>query len=186
MSRDVLDQLKDGNARFRSGNVHPTAPAPEPADELPPHTPLAVIVACSDARVPAERVFDQPAGSLFIVRVAGHVLEPAALASVRFAVEHLGAQGVVVLGHEGCAAVHAALAEEHPASLSAFVEPIRQRLGGQQLAPASEDDAVRRNVLASMDEIAEHLDKAGSAIPQGVEIHGAVFSLRTCTVEWLG
>lgn len=185
MSRDVLATLKDGNARFRAGDVHPTLPCMEPIEELPPHRPLAVIVACSDARVPADRIFDQPAGALFVVRVAGHVLEPAGLASVRFALEHLGARSVVVLGHEGCAAVHAALAEEHPEALSAFVEPIRRRLACVEPAPASEHEAVRRNVRASMREIAAYLEAAGEAIPPDVEISGAYFSLRTSVVEWL-
>ena len=72
--------------------------------------PFAVIVTCSDSRVPAELLFDQGVGDIFVIRVAGNVIDPVALGSVEYAVEHLGSPLVVVLGHQGCGAVKAAVA----------------------------------------------------------------------------
>ncbi|MHB8079768.1 MAG: carbonic anhydrase, partial [Candidatus Krumholzibacteriia bacterium] len=87
--------------------------------------PLAVIVGCADSRVPPEMLFDQGLGDLFVVRVAGEVVDDAALASIEYAVEHLGAGLIVVLGHERCGAVAAAVAGgEAPGHLSTLVKAI--------------------------------------------------------------
>jgi len=100
----VLDALREGNTRFMAGDVLSVGPVTGTAGGIPAHGPLAVVVACSDARVPVEHVFHQAPGALFVVRVAGQVLEPAGLASVRLAVAQLGTRVVVVLGHEACGA----------------------------------------------------------------------------------
>ncbi|MCA1624274.1 MAG: carbonic anhydrase [Acidobacteria bacterium] len=108
--QEALRALKTGNARFFSGQARrPELSAAERRAQILGQTPFAVILACSDSRVPTEIVFDQSLGSLFITRVAGNVVEMGTTGSIEYAVEHLKTYLVVVLGHEGCGAIKAAL-----------------------------------------------------------------------------
>lgn len=107
---EALRQLKTGNARFFGGLARrPELSAAERRAQILGQTPFAVILACSDSRVPTEIVFDQGLGTLFITRVAGNVVEAGTTGSIEYAVNHLKTHIVVVLGHEGCGAVKAAL-----------------------------------------------------------------------------
>ena len=108
-----IRELKAGNVRFFNGHLEKSS--------LPPNlrrvqtlsqTPFAAILGCADSRVPAEVVFDQGLGSLFNTRNAGNVVDPGALGSLQYAVTHLKPQVLVVLGHEGCSAVHSAMLPE--------------------------------------------------------------------------
>jgi len=106
----ALHALKSGNSRFFSGQARrPELSAAERRAQILGQTPFAVILGCSDSRVPTEIVFDQSLGSLFITRVAGNIVDVATTGSIEYAVEHLKTHLVVVLGHEGCGAVKAAL-----------------------------------------------------------------------------
>lgn len=178
----IWHTLQEGNRRYSSG----LSPDWAVGGGEPPHRPLAVVVACSDARVPAEAVFDQPPGTLFVVRVAGHVLEPAALASVRFAVEVLGAEAVVVLGHTACGAVRAALDADRPRGLEAIVEPIRHRLerrGGCETL--DERSAVAANIHETAREVVDYLDGVLSPDVARPPVRPAVCDVATGVVEWL-
>lgn len=107
---EALRMLKAGNSRFFGGQARrPELSAAERRAQILGQSPYAVILGCSDSRVPIEIVFDQSLGSLFITRVAGNIVEPATLGSIEYAVEHLNTRLVVVMGHEGCGAVKAAL-----------------------------------------------------------------------------
>ncbi|MDX1932320.1 MAG: carbonic anhydrase [Capsulimonadales bacterium] len=109
----ALRRLKVGNARFFSGVSRPSnLSAQERRAQVLGQSPFAVILSCSDSRVPTEIVYDQTLGDLFAVRVAGNVSEPATLASIQYAVEHLKSKLIVVMGHEGCGAVKAAMLPE--------------------------------------------------------------------------
>ncbi len=119
--------------------------------------PFAVIVGCSDSRVPPELAFDQGLGDLFVVRVAGNVVDPDVLGSVEYAVEHLDAPLVVVMGHEKCGAVKAAVeGGEAPGSIGALIEKIKpsvdkaraQGNAGEELVEISVDENVRSMVTA--------------------------------------
>jgi carbonic anhydrase len=101
----ALQQLLDGNARYVSHN--PTHPDSLPSDA--PQHPVAVILSCSDSRVPPELIFDQGVGKLFVVRIAGNTYDRLALESIEYAVAHLGARLILVIGHDQCGAVGAAL-----------------------------------------------------------------------------
>ncbi len=122
--------LRAGNDRFARGQAeHPRRGLRRRAELVAEQHPSAVVLGCSDSRVPPEVVLDQGLGDLFVVRTAGHVLDPAVLGSVEFGVAVLGAPLVVVLGHEGCGAVAAAVAaratgELPPGSIRAVVERI--------------------------------------------------------------
>ena len=112
-SKDALRCLQDGNARFVSSNFS-KGRGLEPSERIKlakGQHPFAVVLGCSDSRVPPEIVFDQNPGDLFVIRVAGNVVSPIQSGSVEFAVEHFGAQLVVVLGHSGCGAIRATLEE---------------------------------------------------------------------------
>lgn len=108
-----LQRLQEGNRRFAAGTQSSSSPSsPARRGELTGHqAPFAVVLGCSDSRVPAEIVFDQGLGDLFVIRVAGNVVTPAQIGSVEFAVAELGTPLVVVLGHSYCGAVQATLSQ---------------------------------------------------------------------------
>ena len=107
---EAIRALKTGNSRFFSGAARrPERSAAERRSQILAQTPFAVVLSCSDSRVPTEIVFDQGLGDLFITRVAGNIVESATLGSIEYGIGHLKSHVVIVLGHEGCGAVKAAL-----------------------------------------------------------------------------
>jgi carbonic anhydrase len=111
----ALGRLHAGNQRYQAfRQAHPRLDPEWRAELQAGQNPFAVILGCADSRVPPEHIFDQGLGDLFVVRVAGHVLDDVVLGSIEFAVEKLGVRLVLVLGHENCGAVRAALAGEPP------------------------------------------------------------------------
>ena len=110
---EALERLKAGNARFVAGAPQRVThmDAARRAELVDGQAPFAVILGCADSRAPAGMIFDQGLGDLFVIRVAGSVAAPSQIGSVEFAVEHFGTRLVVVLGHSGCGAVKATLAD---------------------------------------------------------------------------
>src|SRR5512139_2094249 len=109
-AEEALQRLKDGNERFLRGEAHLPGLSRETLAELAQgQHPFATILGCSDSRVPPEWIFDAGLGELFVVRVAGNVLSPEVAGSLQYAGAHLQTPLLVVLGHEGCGAVQAAL-----------------------------------------------------------------------------
>jgi carbonic anhydrase len=144
----------------------------------PRHEPRAAIVACSDARVPPSVIFDQPAGNLFVVRIAGNTACPSARASLDFAVAELGVDLVVVLGHTACGAVTAAASGTCGGHLAAIVAPICEIARAHP--DRSVDELAALNVAGTMAELAAHDGPVGRAVADGrVEIRGAVHDLVT-------
>jgi carbonic anhydrase len=119
--------LLAGNRRYASGVGHHPHQSPyRRAEVLPAQLPFAVIIGCSDSRVPPEIIFDCGLGDLFVVRTAGHALDDAGYASVQYVVEHLGVQLIVVLGHSGCGAVKAVIDRvESPGHLGILIARLR-------------------------------------------------------------
>ncbi|RTR30255.1 carbonic anhydrase [Deinococcus radiophilus] len=110
---EALGALEDGNARFFSGQARrPEMSANERRAQIIGQTPFAAILACSDSRVPVELVFDQGLGDLFVVRVAGNVVGETGLGTLEYAIRHLKVHLVMVMGHEGCGAVGAAMSPQ--------------------------------------------------------------------------
>ncbi len=106
---EAISKLKEGNGRYTSGNLqHPGQTSERRAELAKTQHPFATILSCSDSRVPPEIVFDQGLGDLFIVRVAGNVINDEGLGSVEYSVDHLGSRLILVLGHQNCGAVKAA------------------------------------------------------------------------------
>lgn len=184
MERDrILRSLRDGNERYvRERGTELVGGVP---GVVPAHRPVAVVIGCSDARVPVEQVFDQPPGSLFIVRVAGHVLEPAALASILYAIRELDVRLVIVMGHQACGAVCAALSGTSDAALRPLVAPIAARLASVGDKVVCEDAAVRVNARAAVSEVLAHLRDAAPELSELVTVCAAVKSLDSGEVEWL-
>jgi carbonic anhydrase len=197
-ARDALERLQEGNRRFASGSrtLEAVASVGRRAELVTGQEPLAIIVGCSDSRVPAEIVFDQGLGDLFVIRVAGHVVAPSQIGSVEFAAERFGTRLVVVLGHSQCGAVAATLEDLRqpggPGSrnLRSIVDRIRPSVEVLLATDLADDpealmhEAVRANVRAAANQL-----RHGSAIierhieQEGLLVVGAEYSLETGIVE---
>jgi len=196
---DALARLRDGNARFAASQStnDPTATQARRAALVEGQAPFAIVLGCSDSRVPAELVFDQGFGDLFVIRVAGNVVAPSQVGSVEFAAERFRTRLVVVMGHSQCGAVSATLEElrgqaaSQSHNLRDIVDRVRPAVA-TVLALRPHDDpesllreAVRANVRASVD----HL-RHGSALLEnlvrndGLVIVGAEYSLETGIVTF--
>ncbi|MHB1017281.1 MAG: carbonic anhydrase [Coriobacteriia bacterium] len=179
----ILRELRDGNERYvRERGTELIGGVP---GVVPAHRPVAVVIGCSDARVPVEQVFDQPPGSLFIVRVAGHVLEPAALASILYAARELEVRLVIVMGHQSCGAVCATLSGTTDEALLPLVAPIAARLASVRDEGLCEDSATRANARAAVTEVQAYLREVAPELAESVTVCGAYKSLDSGVVEWL-
>ncbi len=131
--QEAVLALKMGNSRFFGGTARrPEMNANERRSQILGQTPFAVVLGCSDSRVPIEIVYDQGLGDIFAVRVAGHIVDPATAGSVEYAVTHLKTKVLVVMGHEGCGAVKAAMLPE--ADVKGEPENVRYLVG--KIAPS--------------------------------------------------
>lgn len=143
---------------------------------------MAAVLTCSDARVSPARSFDLPAGSLFVVRVAGNTATEQAVASLSYAVEHLDVPTIVVLGHSHCGAVDAAMSEDVDASLEPLLRPIRPPVAAARCADLG--CAVAANVRSTVAAIGHGDGPLGVAVRAGrVAVHGAVLDLVDQTVN---
>jgi carbonic anhydrase len=203
-ANEALERLKSGNRRFVTGQgvreiqfEHSRRKA-----LVDNQNPFAIILGCSDSRVPAELVFDQGLGDLFVIRVAGNIVKPSQIGSVEFAAEKFGTKLVVVLGHSQCGAVLATLdelkqpSESRSPNLRHIVDAIRPSIEGVfERQPEGRDDthpeqlvraSVRANIRASVDQL-----RHGSVILEGLirderlKVVGAEYSLETGTVEFM-
>jgi carbonic anhydrase len=173
----ALRMLRAGNGRFAEGRPRPHLTPAERRSLGGGQRPWAVIVGCSDSRVPVETLFDVRPGELFVVRSAGHVMSEAGYASVRYAVQELGASLVVVLGHEECGAVSAALSGNAPT----YLKPVTDHV--HATAPTLAE-AVDQHVIESVAELREYFDAAGFNADRPVII-GAAYQLASGDVHWI-
>jgi len=199
-AREALDRLAHGNARFAANvrSIDAMLSHRHRADLVGGQRPFAIILGCSDSRVPAETVFDSGLGDLFVIRVAGNVVAPSQIGSVEFAASRFGTRLVVVMGHSSCGAVEAALeslsggAGPETSNLRSIVDRVRPAIepllgdGTERDAATMMREAVRANVLASVRQI-----RQGSALienliqHQGLAVVGAEYCLETGNVEFL-
>ena len=198
-AREALRRLRDGNLRFAS-NVRSS-------DAFVSHTrraeltagqqPFAIVLGCSDSRVPAEIVFDQGLGDLFVIRVAGNIVAPSQIGSVEFAAARYGTRLVVVLGHSQCGAILATVeelrrpTENQSQNLRSIVDRVRPSVEGLFATDLRHDpdalmkQAVRANIRAS----ADHLRHGSHVLEQliqheGLVVVGAEYSLESGVVEF--
>ena len=173
----AIELLKQGNARFVADTPRPRYLPTARSGLLEGQRPWAVVVGCSDSRVPVEAIFDVGPGELFVVRSAGHVISEAGFVSVRYAVEELGTRAVVVLGHEGCGAVMAALGGDAPAWLAPITAHIKV---AENASPTQAvDDHVRESVAEVRDWLAAELPGEQPLVT------GAAYQLKSGEVHWL-
>jgi carbonic anhydrase len=195
---EALTRLREGNRRFvanqseagalgNHGQSAAIAAGPEP---------LAIVLGCSDARVPAELVFDQGFGDLFVIRVAGNVVSPSQIGSVEFAAGRFGTPLVVVVGHSRCGAILAAIEEltgqasTQPKNLRSIVDRVRPSvqsvmLAGRKVDDDLIDDAVRANVRASANHLRHGSELLERLIQEGaLMVVGAEYSLTTGVVSF--
>jgi carbonic anhydrase len=197
-AEEALTRLKEGNRRFVVGErrLDTGLSHAERAASARNQNPFAIILGCSDARVPAEVVFDQGLGDLFVIRVAGNIVSPSQVGSVEFAAQRFGTQLVVVLGHTQCGAILATLEAvrdqaDHPENVLTIVERIRPSVQTLlELRPRAPEEellrhAVRANVRASVDHLRHGSSLLEDLIRRGrLTAVGAEYSLETGQVEF--
>ena len=192
---EALERLRQGNQRFVANTMESSSPLPD--GTVPEQQPFAIILSCSDARVPAEMIFDHGLGDLFVIRVAGNIVTPSQLGSIEFAAEKFGTRLVVVMGHSHCGAIAATLQElQQPKgvaspNLASIIDQIRPAIeplkaNPEGLDPAAlQQEAMRANVHASVDQL-----HRGSALLEslaqndGLKIIGAAYSIETGIVTF--
>jgi carbonic anhydrase len=193
---EVLADLQRGNTRFWMGcSNSPEVSAFQRRALIMSQFPRVAILGCSDSRVPTEIVFDQSLGDIFVVRVAGNVLDLAASASLEYAIHHLKVKVVIVLGHEGCGAVKAALLpmshiqKAMPQNLQDMLADIKEGLDGERVAklrdPRAHDrEAVVTNVNRAVDSLVK--DKSIMDLVQGGEliVCGAFYEISSGIVDF--
>lgn len=198
-AHEALERLREGNHRFVNGvrSLETVLSQLRRSELLEGQQPLAVILGCSDSRVPVEIIFDQGLGDLFVIRVAGNIVAPSQIGSVEFAAERYGTRLVVVLGHSLCGAVQATLeelqqpSEKRSRNLSSIVDRIRPSVEGLLATPLARDpaalmsSAVRTNVRVSANFLRHGSDVLERLIrDNGLLVVGAEYSLETGRVDF--
>ncbi|HEY8539133.1 MAG TPA: carbonic anhydrase [Steroidobacteraceae bacterium] len=198
-AQEALERLREGNARFVSAQRHHDALTSEQRRRkvAAGQEPFAIILGCSDSRVPAEIVFDQGLGDLFVIRVAGNIVAPSQIGSIEFAAARFGTRLVVVLGHSNCGAITATIeelsrpAEEQSRNLRSIVDRIRPsvlavRAGNDHLSPQElVHHAVRANIRMSVSQLRHGSEILEQLIAkEGLLVVGAEYSLETGVVEF--
>jgi len=193
-AEEILTRLKAGNDRFLRGKARfPTVQKDILAELAKRQQPYATIIGCSDSRVPPELVFDAGFGELFVVRVAGNVISPEVMGSMQYAAVHLKTPLFVVLGHEGCGAVQAALAAKltgarERSRIERLLENITTGLEGISADASPEDQleaGVEANVRWSMRQIMDTPEAQARAAEGVLKLVGAVYELTTGRVRFL-
>ena len=195
-ARDGLKLLRDGNARFVAEVRDETNSTISRRRELAAgQEPFAIILGCSDSRVPAEIVFDQGLGDLFVIRVAGNIVAPSQIESVEFAAERFHTRLVVVLGHSNCGAILATLEElvlpreQRSKSLRSIVDRVRPSVESLLGERHSTEDLVHHAVRANIRVSVNQLRHGSEMLEQMIKNHelmvvGAEYSLETGVVDF--
>ena len=182
-------KLIEGNKRFAAAQMnHPNASAQTREELTNGQHPFAVILSCSDSRVPPEIVFDQGLGDLFVIRTAGEVVDDIALASIEYAVEHLGVKLVIVMGHQKCGAVDAAVkGGKLPSHLDKLINAIAPAV---KSAKKQDGDLLDNSVHENIRRVVQKLNSSKPVLEEFVhenklEIEGAVYSFDTGKVVFI-
>ena len=198
-AQEALERLKQGNQRFVNGSVKhiKLLSHQERALMAESQEPFAIVLGCSDSRVPAEMVFDQGLGDLFVIRVAGNIVAPSQVGSVEFAAESFGCPVVIVLGHTHCGAIkstiNALMNPKTPpsANLMSIVNRVRPSVEILMQTELKDDldklsqHAVRSNVFASVNQLRHGSAVLESLIAKGqLKVVGAEYSLETGEVSF--
>jgi carbonic anhydrase len=193
--QESLKRLIEGNKRFVRGQpIHGKVSEEAFANLRERQRPFAIILGCSDSRVPPELVFDQGFGDLFVIRLAGNVIAPGVAGSIQYAHRHLGTSLLVVLGHEGCGAVKATLAArfhraKHPERVQQLVdliEPGLERIDPIHSAADQLKAGVEANVRWSMHQVLSTPEARQALLEKpNILVVGAIYELANGNVRWL-
>lgn len=180
-AEDALNKLKEGNQRYlaaekNEGNI---SPALRQKTCTEGQQPYAVVVTCSDSRVIPESIFSAGIGELFVIRVAGNVIDNHQLGSIEYATEHLGSRLIVVMGHNHCGAVGAAIGHGAEGFIKSITDEIKKAVGEE----TDDYKACCLNVRNSVKVIEESLKIKEDT--QGLQVCGAVYHLEDGSVEFL-
>jgi carbonic anhydrase len=190
----ALETLMKGNDRFLSGSpVHPHETSNWRSQLKEGQKPFAVVIGCSDSRVPPELVFDQGFGDIFVIRIAGNVIDTDVLASVEYAIEHLETKLIVVLGHTGCGAVKATIDHLNnpggePAEIVSLLYQIEPAVIGIPAEKLSEDSfqmVVKRNIELGVRKLSRAPAIRSKLNSNEISIKGAVYDIMTGQVKML-
>ena len=187
-----LQMLIDGNKRFVEGNLTSFSNLAQDREQLASgQSPFAVIVCCSDSRVPPEIVFDQTLGQLFVVRTAGQVIDEAARGSINYGVDFLQAPLLVVLGHSGCGAVEAAIAALQGNPIPGYAYRFAEGIGPAVQSVLNEpgdllDNAIRANIAMGADQLRTAEPDLAAAVSSGqLMVAGGHYDLASGEVSFL-
>lgn len=202
-AKEALERLRKGNERFVSGvrSLDTLTSQRRRSEFVEGQEPFAVVLGCSDSRVPVEIIFDQGLGDLFVIRIAGNIVAPSGVGSVEFAAERFGTRLVVVLGHTRCGAVQATLEALQPPAgavagsnaghLRSIVDRIRPSVEGLLATGLREDaEALAREAVRANVRVAANALRHGSELleqltqREGLLVVGAEYSLETGVVDF--
>jgi carbonic anhydrase len=192
-AKEISDALLEGNRRFvANASTHPNLGWDVRTKQAEKQTPFAAVLACADSRVAPELVFDQGIGDLFVVRVAGNIASADTVASLAYAVEHLGVTFIMVLGHESCGAVKAtietlAAGPEVPEEFAALINPIAPAVKAAGAEEKDESKLLDAAVAANAKLQSSSLAKASGILKEALEkrkltIQAATYSVKTSAV----
>lgn len=185
----LRNKLTEGNKRFVfSKMIHPNTTDERRIEVARGQNPFAVIVTCSDSRVPPEIIFDQGLGDLFVIRTAGNVVDDVAIASIEYAVEHLGVKLIVVMGHQKCGAISAAVqGGELHGHLNFLVDAIAPAVeAAKKKAGNLLDNTIQKNVELVVDQLKNSKPILHEFYTESnLNIIGAVYNLETGKVDFL-
>ena len=198
-AEEAITRLKDGNRRFVDGvrSIETILKQQQRADLVNSQAPFAVVLGCSDSRVPAELIFDQGLGDLFVIRIAGNIVAPSQIGSVEFAVEQFDTPLVVILGHSMCGAVSATIerlqgsSEKQSSNVLSIINRIRPAVEPLMETELRNDPgklmeaAIKSNIHASVSQLRHGSQKLEQLIDQGkITVVGAEYCLETGIVEF--
>jgi len=182
-----LQNLFAGNKRYAASNLtHPRQGTKRRKEVSKGQKPFAVIVGCSDSRIPPEIIFDQGLGDLFVIRVAGNIVDNIALGSIEYAIDHLGAKLIVVLGHGGCGAVTAAATGSAPrghiGSIIKAIAPAVKKVKGER------GDLIENAIRANVNRVAHQIKSSKPILARSVrdgklDVVGTYYNINTGVVE---
>ena len=180
---EALERLRSGNQRYLNAQVAEgdVSPALRQATFANGQQPYAIVLACSDSRVIPEAIFSAGIGELFVIRVAGNVVDNHQLGSIEYAEDHLGCNLVVVLGHTACGAVDAAIHHEPYGTVKFITDEIAEAIGSER----NEEAACLANVAHSVRRIEESRKVRADEAEHGLRVVGALYHTDTGEVEFL-
>lgn len=193
-AQEALSRLKEGNARFIAGKARFQTVQKDVLAELTKgQQPYATILGCSDSRVPPELVFDAGFGELFVIRVAGNVLGPSIMGTLQYAAAHLKTPLFVVLGHDHCGAVHAAIESRfhgatHKSRIEVLLEnilPALENLDGKQSPESLLESAVEANVRHTIRQLLDTPEAKEKMSGNSMILVGAIYDIESGTVRFL-